>query len=166
MKKVVYLLAAVVIAAFASACSSGTQKGSADSAKEEAAFSSEQPLESGEYRANSFTYDEKDAKRMVFDGRMIVAMDPANSGIYIYENGNRTNFKARLSIKKAFEKSDSAYVAVDSKDLPVTLISGEEMDTLLFTKGTKVVKLAFERKPMSVMSPQDAWKKITAQLDK
>lgn len=167
MKKILYFLAVSVMAVCASACSSGSQKESSDSAKADASFASEQPVESGEYRANSFQYVEKDARRMVFDGRMIVALDPANSGIYIYENGNRTNFKARLSLKKAFEKSDSVYVATDSKDLPVTLLTGtEDIDTLVFTKGGKVVKLAFERKPLSVMTPQDAWKKITSQLEK
>lgn len=167
MKKLIYLFVAAALAVSASACSSGSQEKASDSAQTDAQFASEQPIPSGEYRANAFQYVEKDSKRMPFDGRMIVALKPGNSGILIYENGNRTNFRQSISISKEFEKNDSVqYVAVDNKNNPVTFIYGAEVDTLIFTKNGKLVKLAVEKKPISTLTPQEAWTRITSQLGK
>lgn len=167
MKKIVYLFAAVTLAISSAACSSGSQKKDADSTQANEQFASEQPVPSGEYRANAFQYMEEGAKRMPFDGRMIVALDPGNSGIFIYENGNRTNFRQSISVSKEFEKRDSVvYVAADNKDNPVTFIKGAEVDTLTFMKNDKLVKLALEKKPISTLTPQEAWTRITSQLSR
>lgn len=143
--------------------------GNKDNAKETAdtevaTFYESQPLESGEYRAVSFTYDEEGERRNSFDGRMLVALTPESSGILVFENGNRTKFEARASLTKPFEKIDGVYTATDSKDQPVKIITGVENDTLYLIKGGKGVKVAFEKEPMSGLTPEDAWKRITDKL--
>lgn len=157
MKKTILYLA---FAAMLPLCScSGKQASSESSATENADYVS--PLESGNYRAVSFQYGDLVTDRTRFDGRILMALDPDNSGIYIYENGNRTDFKAAITFSKPFEKEGELYVAYDSKNRPVTLIQGNENDTLMFTKSDKEVKVAFERKPITVMTPANAWAQIS-----
>lgn len=128
-------------------------------------FASSQPLASGEYRAVSFQYGDLQSDRNRFDGRIIVALSPDNSGIYIYENGNRTDFKATIALSKPFEKKDSIYVAYDRAGKPVSVIKGTENDTLVFVKrDTITTKVAFERKPMAELSASAAWERISAKI--
>lgn len=134
-------------------------------AADDEAFYASQPIESGEYRAVSFQYGDAAADRERFDGRVLIALKPTSSGILIYENGNRTHFKAAMMLSKAFEKSDSTYTATDSKGDAVRLIKGSAgTDTLAFPKEGKTVKVAFESKPSPALSPADAWERINARL--
>lgn len=159
------LMLAATLSMTAASCSSGSKSESADSsAQAETAFTSEQPLASGEYRADSFQY--ADGKREPFDGRLIMASKPGNSGIYIYENGNRTNFTARLLLGKDFEKSDTVYVAQDMKGKTVEIWKGAVSDTIRFEKGGKSVKVAFEGTPMKTYTPDEAWTSISNRLEK
>lgn len=103
---------------------------------------------------------------MPFDGRIIFALDPENSGIYVYENGNRTHFKATISLPAPFTKTDTIYTALDNKERNVAVIPGAEADTLFITKGDKPVKIAFERKAISEMPATDAWTRINTLLSK
>lgn len=133
-------------------------------AADDEAFYASQPIESGEYRAVSFQYGDA-ADRERFDGRVLIALKPTSSGILIYENGNRTHFKAAMMLSKAFEKSDSTYTATDSKGNAVRLIKGSAgTDTLAFPKEGKTVKVAFESKPSPALSAADAWERINARL--
>lgn len=135
------------------------QKDSESSDKSSSGFVS--PLESGSYSAVSFQDADSGARRTRFDGRILMAFSEDNSGLLVYENGNRTDFKAAITLTKPFVKEDSVYVAYDQKNRPVTLIEGSENDTLMFTKGEKLVKVAFEKKPLSVMTVANAWAQIS-----
>lgn len=163
MKKV-FLMIIAVGSLLLSSCG-GTEKSNANNSEESTSFAESQPLKSGEYRALSFQYSDE-ARRNNFDGRMLVALSQDASGIYIYENGNRTKFSARLSLAEPFAKRDTIYVAKDNKGNNIELIPGGEADTLSFMKGSKGVKVAFERKAMSELTPEEAWKRITEKLEK
>ena len=112
MKKLV-LLSAAAVAMLAAAC--GGNKSESAANDNSAEFAASQPLASGEYRAVSFQDTAADAVRTRFDGRILIALDPNNSGIYIYENGNRTHFKASVPLSEAFTASDTIFVAKDKE---------------------------------------------------
>lgn len=136
-------------------------------AADKSAAMEEQPVQNGEYRAVSFQYMDSMENRMKFDGRIIYAIDEQNSVVFVYENGNRTNFKATLSLKAPFEKKDSLYSATTIKDTPVSIKNGaEETDTLIFEKYGKTVKVAFERTPLTTFSASEGLTRITNLLDK
>ncbi len=143
----------------------GNKSGNSDS--EESVVMEEQPVKNGEYRALSFQYMDSMKNRMKFDGRIIYALDEKNPVVYVYENGNRTNFKATLSLKAPFEKTDSVYTATTIKDTPVCVKAGsEETDTLILEKAGKTVKVAFERTPLTTFSASEGLTRITNLLDK
>ena len=162
-KSLIFGAAALVMMAFASC--GGEKKATAEVA-DNAEFEAQQPMVSGEYRAVSFQYDEPDGKKMPFDGRMLVSLAPENSVIYVYENGNRTHFKAMEFLSKSFSKADSIYTATDNKENPVTVKPGTEADTLIIVKDSKPVKVAFERTPMKEMSAIDAMTRISTLVSK
>jgi len=162
MKKLV-LLSAATVAMLAASC--GGNK-SEDKVDDSAEFAASQPLVSGEYRAVSFQDTASSAVRTRFDGRILLALSPDNSGIYIYENGNRTRFKASVSLSAPFEKQDSIYVAADKDSHAIKLIKGTDIDTLTIYRAGKPVKVAFERKPMSEMTATEVWGRISAQIAK
>ncbi len=96
-----------------------------------------------------------------------MALDPDNAGIYIYENGNRTHFKAKAILSKIFEQKDSIYIASDKDNREITLIPGKEnVDTLIVYRGSVPVKVSFETKPMSTLTPTEVWNRISTQLSK
>lgn len=159
MKKSLIFGAAALVMAVVASCG-GEKKGEKEVA-DNAAFEAEQPMVSGEYRAVSFQYDEPDGKKVPFDGRLLVSLDPKNSAVYVYENGNHTHFKALEVLSKPFAKTDSTYTAANGKDKPVIVKRGAEVDTLIIVKGDKTVKVAFERAPMSEMSAIDAMTRIS-----
>lgn len=164
MKKSVLLGLALFGAIVMASC--GGSKKTEEAPADNADFAASQPVASGEYRALSFEYEEPDAKRMPFDGRIIFSLDPANSGIYVYENGNRTHFKAVAVLSQPFAKADSVYTATDSKEKTVIVKQGAENDTLIIVKDDKPVKVAFERKALSEMSAIDAMTRISNMLSK
>ena len=162
MKRLIFGAAALVAVMMAS-CGGNKNE---NKAEDNSAFAENQPVACGEYRAVSFQKVEAESKRMPFDGRIIFALDPDNSGIYVYENGNRTHFKASVSLTAPFEKQDSVYVATDAKQQKVEVISGAELDTLVIVKDNAPVKIAFERKAVSTMRATDAWQRISTLLSK
>lgn len=159
-----FLFTAAALCLLMSAC--GGNKSESNETSDNADFAATQPLASGEYRAVSFQDTAENAKRERFDGRILLALDPANSGIYIYENGNRTHFKASVSLKEAFSQVDSVYVAKDKDDREIQYWKGTDADTLLVYRAGKPVKVAFERKAISEMTPADTWTRISAQISK
>lgn len=163
MKKLV-LLSAAAVAMLAAAC--GGNKSESAANDNSAEFAASQPLASGEYRAVSFQDTAADAVRTRFDGRILIALDPDNSGIYIYENGNRTHFKASVPLSEAFTASDTIFVAKDKEEREIKLWKGADVDTLLVYRAGAPVKVSFERKPMSEMTPADVWTRISTQLSK
>ncbi len=137
MKKSVIYLALMALLPLGACTSKGDSQKEENTVSDER-FTESQPMASGEYRAISFQYGDLGTDRQRFDGRVIVALSPDHSGIYIYENGNRTDFKATIVLSKPFEKRDSVYLAYDSKDKPVTLIRGTENDTIVFLRRDTV----------------------------
>lgn len=164
MKKSIILGLALGASVIFASC--GGDKKAETSEADTAKFLEAQPVASGEYRAVSFQYEEEGSTRMPFDGRIIFSLAPENSAIYVYENGNHTHFKAVVPLSETFSKTDSIYTAADKKNLPVNVIPGAENDTLIIEKDNKKVKIAFERKAVSEMSPMDAMTRISALLSK
>lgn len=162
MKKMIFMSALLTLLFASCSGNSAKQEGSSD----DAAFAEAQPVESGEYRAVSFQDTAANAVRSRFDGRILFALDPQNSGIYVYENGNRTHFKASIALDGSFEKQDSIFSAKDTKGNPVMVYPGTEADTLLITRGGEPVKIAFERKPISELPAREVWTRISSLLAK
>jgi lipoprotein len=166
MKKLI-MMSAMGVALLLGACSGGGKADKNDSTQaEEMSLDATLPVTSGEYRVVSFQDTAAGAVRTRFDGRMLMALDPGNAGIYIYENGNRTHFKAKAILSKMFEQKDSIYVATDKDNREITLIPGKDVDTLIVYRGNVPVKVSFESKPMSALTPAEVWTRISAQLSK
>lgn len=166
MKKLI-MMSAMGVALLFGACSGGGKANKNDSVQaEEMSLDATLPVTSGEYRVVSFQDTAAGAVRTRFDGRMLMALDPGNAGIYIYENGNRTHFKAKAILSKMFEQKDSIYVATDKDNREITLIPGKDVDTLIVYRGNVPVKVSFESKPMSALTPAEVWTRISAQLSK
>ena len=163
-KSLIFGAAALAMIAFAS-CGGGEKKATAE-ITDNAAFEAEQPMVSGEYRAVSFQYEEPDGKKMPFDGRILVSLAPENSVMYVYENGNRTHFKAMEMLSKSFSKVDSTFTATNSKEKPVIVKPGVDADTLIIVKDDKTVKVAYERTPIKEMSAIDAMTRISTLVSK
>lgn len=158
------ILLSAALTLMISACSGNSSK--QDSTSDESAFAESQPVASGEYRAVSFQDTAASAVRSRFDGRILFALDPQNSGIYVYENGNRTHFKASIALDGSFEKKDSVFAAKDTKGNEVMVWSGTESDTLLITRAGQPVKIAFDRKPLSELPAREVWTRISSLLAK
>ncbi len=166
MKKLI-MMSAMGVALLLGACSGGGKADKNDSTQaEEMSLDATLPVTSGEYRVVSFQDTAAGAVRTRFDGRMLMALDPGNAGIYIYENGNRTHFKAKAILSKMFEQKDSIYVATDKDNREITLIPGQDIDTLVVYRGNVPVKVSFESKPMSALTPAEVWTRISTQLSK
>ncbi len=167
MKKL-FMMSALAAAILLTACSGNGKTGTGDSASQDATvLETTLPVTSGEYRAVSFQDTAAGAVRTRFDGRILMALDPDNAGIYIYENGNRTHFKAKAILSKIFEQKDSIYIASDKDNREITLIPGKEnVDTLIVYRGSVPVKVSFETKPMSTLTPTEVWNRISTQLSK
>ncbi len=166
MKKLI-MMSAMGVALLLGACSGGGKADKNDSTQaEEMSLDATLPVTSGEYRVVSFQDTAAGAVRTRFDGRMLMALDPGNAGIYIYENGNRTHFKAKAILSKMFEQKDSIYVATDKDNREITLIPGKDIDTLVVYRGNVPVKVSFESKPMSALTPAEVWTRISTQLSK
>lgn len=166
MKKLI-MMSAMGVALLLGACSGGGKADKNDSTQaEEMSLDATLPVTSGEYRVVSFQDTAAGAVRTRFDGRMLMALDPGNAGIYIYENGNRTHFKAKAILSKMFEQKGSIYVATDKDNREITLIPGQDIDTLVVYRGNVPVKVSFESKPMSALTPAEVWTRISTQLSK
>ncbi len=166
MKKL-FTMSAMAVAMLFTACSGSGKADKNDSSKsEEPAWEATSPVTSGEYRAVSFQDTAAGAVRTRFDGRILMALNPDNAGIYIYENGNRTRFKAKALLSKMFEQKDSIYVATDKDNREITLIPGKDIDTLIVYRGDVPVKVSFETRPMSTLTPAEVWTRISTQLSR
>lgn len=160
-----FLFMAAVAAMLMTAC--GGNKTAESESQNAEEFAASQPLPSGEYRAVSFQDTATNAVRERFDGRVLLALDPDNSGIYIYENGNRTHFKASVSLAEAFTASDTIFVAKDKDQRDIMYWKGQEdVDTLLIYRGGAPVKVSIERKAITEMPAADVWTRISAQISK
>lgn len=166
MKKLT-LLAATAMFFACSACSGGNKESKEETQVDEVAFISTQPLESGQYRALSYDITGENARKGKFDGRILISLSPDQSGMYVFENGNRAKIDYKLVLKKPFEKGDSGrYATVDVNDLPV-VISPDSLNYILsFEKGKHKINIEFEKAPMSTGTALEIMERISAQLQK
>lgn len=145
------------------ACGSKNSDSQADSA----AFAANQPVESGIYNATAYDITGDDARHGKFDGRIIVALSPSQSALYVYENGNRTKINYSVVLERPFEKGDSGvYRAVDMKGKPVIVDTDSAVFTLTFEKNTQQVTIDFDKTPRSTGSAMDMMERMNEQFKK
>ncbi len=98
------ILAALCLAS----CGAGEKKEA--KAVDDDAFYATQPVRSGIYRAVDFDIaGGKEGRKGHFDGRVMMALSPEQSGMYIYENGNRVKLDYSIMLSAPFAKTDSVY---------------------------------------------------------
>ncbi len=136
----------------------------AESANE--AFYAEQPVESGIYDATYFDIKGKDSRKGQFDGRVIYALSPDQSAVFVYENGNRTKIKHILMLDKGFQKEDSIYVATDKTGIPVTVGNDSTNMYINYVANSDTVTITFNPKPRNTYTPVEALAKIKEEASK
>lgn len=166
IRKFVY---GAMIAFTLGACSpkGGSESKSSETGISEKEFAESQPIESGQYRAVSYDIEGQNARKGRFDGRLLVSLSPEQSGMYVYENGNRAKIDYKLVLKSPFEKGDSGvYKALDVNDLPVTLSTDSTIYVLGFDKNSHQVKISFESAPMMTGTPLEMMERISTMIKK
>ncbi len=136
----------------------------AESANE--AFYAEQPVESGLYDASYFDIKGKDSRKGQFDGRIIYALSPDQSAVFVYENGNRTKIKHILMLDKGFQKEDSIYVATDKTGIPVTVGNDSTNMYINYVANSDTVTITFNPKARTTYSAIEALSKIKEEASK
>ena len=127
---------------------------------------SRQPVESGEYIADSYDITGKNKRSGKFDGRVLVSLSPEKSALYIYENGNRAKIDYKVVLKTPFEKGDCIYTATDSKGNAVTLRTDSTVYTLAFDKNDTHVSINFDSNPKYTGSPVEMLERMTKIIGK
>ena len=146
----------------------GNSNKAADTEAQEAneAFQAEQPVESGVYDATYFDIKGKDSRKGQFDGRVIYALSPEQSAVFVYENGNRTKIKHILVLDKPFQKQDSVWVAMDKTGIPVTVAKDSTDMTIDYVANSDTVTITFNPKARTVYTALEAMEKIKEQAAK
>ena len=124
------------------------------------AFAAEQPVESGIYDATYFDIKGNDSRKGQFDGRVIYALSPEQSVVFVYENGNRTKIKHILMLEKGFQKEDSVYVAMDKTGIPVTVGNDSTNMYVNYITNNDTVTITFNPKARNTYSAIEALAKI------
>ncbi|MDE7347021.1 MAG: hypothetical protein K2N48_09835 [Muribaculaceae bacterium] len=130
------------------------------------AFAAEQPVESGIYDATYFDIKGKDSRKGQFDGRVIYALSPDQSVVFVYENGNRTKIKHILMLEKSFQKEDSVYVATDKTGIPVTVGNDSTNMYVSYIANSDTVTITFNPKARNTYTPIEALAKIKDEAGK
>lgn len=166
--KTIRLFAAAACLAILASCGGGAKEKVAEKPVDDAAFYETQPVVSGQYRADSYDITGPNARKGKFDGRLLVSLSPSEqSGMYVYENGNRAKIDYKIVLKAPFEKGDSGiYKTVDINDLPVTISSDSLGYILAFEKKDSKIKIGFEKEPMSTGTALEMMERITTALQK
>ncbi len=138
----------------------------AESESNDEAFYAEQPVESGIYDATYFDIKGKDSRKGQFDGRVIYALSPEQSAVFVYENGNRTKIKHILMLDKGFQKEDSIYVATDKTGIPVTVGNDSTNMYLNYVANSDTVTITFNPKARNTYTPIEALAKIKEEASK
>lgn len=161
MRTILFMATALLMAAFASC--GGNKAAKETKAVDDDAFYSTQPVHSGQYRAVYYDIEGDNARKGRFDGRMLIALSPEQSGIYIYENGNRAKINYTVALKAPFEKGDSGiYRTLDMRELPVTVSTDSAEYTLSFEKNGHKVNIRFESNPMQTGSALEIMERIAS----
>lgn len=167
MKTISYFAAAIIMAVMAS-CGGSTKETKVEKAVDDEAFYATQPIVSGQYRVESYDITGTNPRKGKFDGRLLVSLSPSEqSGMYVYENGNRTKIDYKIVLKAPFEKGDSGvYKTVDVNDLPVTITPDSLGYVLAFEKNKAEIKIGFEKEPMTTGSAVEMMERISAAIQK
>ena len=168
MKTIRFFAAAACMALMASCGGGASKEKAAEKAVDDEAFYATQPVVSGQYRADSYDITGPNERKGKFDGRLLISLSPSEqSGMYVYENGNRAKIDYKIVLKAPFEKGDSGvYKTVDVNDLPVTIFSDSLGYVLSFEKKDSKVKIGFEKDPMSTGSALEMMERITSTIQK
>ncbi len=166
--KTLRMFAAAACMIMLAACGGGAKEGATEKAVDDAAFYATQPVVSGQYRATNYDITGTNPRKGKFDGRLLISLSPSEqSGMYVYENGNRTKIDYKIVLKAPFEKGDSGvYKTVDVNDLPVTISADSAGYVLAFQKSNADVKIGFESEPMSTGSAVEVMEKISSTIQK
>lgn len=167
MKKF-YLIAAVSLLIGAGSCTKTEQKTEQEST-EAVEFYAAQPTDSGVYSATYYSIVEKGdtVKKGKFDGRVIVALDPDRSGLYVFENGNRTKIDYRLVLKGSFEETEEDVYKAETQDgKQLTWTENGAEYHLSIETPEKTVTIKINRNPIAMTTAADAWERISRQLNK
>jgi len=149
------------------ACSGGTKEQKSETPVDDEVFYATQPVTSGQYRAVRYDIAGDRARKGMFDGRVLLSLSPEQSGMYVFENGNRAKIDYKVVLKHPFEKGDSGvFRAVDVNGLPVTISTDSTVYTLSFEKNGHKVNISFESEPMNTGSALEIMERISAQIQK
>ncbi|MDE6697106.1 MAG: hypothetical protein K2K25_09515 [Muribaculaceae bacterium] len=130
------------------------------------AFYAEQPVESGMYDATYFNIKGQNPRKGQYDGRVIYALSPEQSAVFVYENGNRTKIKNLLMLEKGFQKTDSVYTATDAKGNPVIVGNDSTNMIINYIAGSDTISITFNPKAKNTYSPIEALAKIKEEASK
>lgn len=151
-----------------SSCSGNSTK-SEETAKEvdDEAFYATQPVHSGLYDADFYDITGANARRGRFDGRVYISLSPKMSGLYVFENGNRTKIDYIVGLKKPFEKGGNGiYSTIDNKDKPVTIDTDSTTYLLTFQHFNDTIQIGFNPKPRHTGTAIEILEKMNAQKNK
>lgn len=149
------------------ACSGGAKEQKGETAVDDEAFYATQPVKSGQYRAVRYDIAGEKARKGAFDGRVLISLSPEQSGMYVFENGNRAKIDYKIVLKEPFAKGDSGvFRAIDVNDLPVTISPDSTLYILSFEKNKHQVSISFEQEPMKTGSALEIMERISAQIQK
>lgn len=163
-KKAKFMIMTAIAAIALCGCGS-TDKGSSKDVTDDEAFYATQPVKSGVYEATYYDITGTEARKGNFDGRVLLALDPEKSGIYVYENGNRAKIDYGLTFDKPFEKGDKGiYRTVGDNGEPIEIYTDSTVYKLKFDRGKTSVTIDFNPKAMSTGSSYEIWERINRQL--
>ncbi|MDE5839966.1 MAG: hypothetical protein K2H49_03510 [Muribaculaceae bacterium] len=154
------------VAFMMASCGGNASKEKEAEAEANEAFAEKQPVESGIYDATYFDIKGKDSRKGQFDGRVIYALSPEQSVVFVYENGNRTKIKQILMLENGFQKEDSVYVATDKNGLPVTVGNDSTEMYVNYISNNDTVTITFNPKARNTYSPIEALSKIKEEAGK
>ncbi len=161
------IIAAALLSLMFAACSGGAKEQKSETPVDDEAFYSTQPVTSGQYRAVRYDIAGEKARKGMFDGRVLISLSPEQSGMYVFENGNRAKIDYKIVLKQPFEKGDSGvFRTVDVNDLPVTISADSTLYTLSFEKNKHQVNISFEQEPMNTGTALEIMERISAQIQK
>lgn len=166
MKKIKFLGLCGLAFIMASCSGNANKEKEAEAEAANEAFYAEQPVESGMYDATYFDIKGKDSRKGQFDGRVIYALSPDQSAVFVYENGNRTKIKNILMLDKGFQKEDSVFVAVDKAGIPVTVGNDSTNMYINYIANSDTVTITFNPKARTTYTPIEALAKIKDEASK
>lgn len=166
MKKIKFLGLCGLAFIMASCSGNANKEKEAEAEAANEAFYAEQPVESGMYDATYFDIKGKDSRKGQFDGRVIYALSPDQSAVFVYENGNRTKIKNILMLDKGFQKEDSVFVAVDKAGIPVTVGNDSTNMYINYIANSDTVTITFNPKARTTYTPIEALAKIRDEASK